>query len=173
MTQPRFCRQAPPALPPHSTSGETKPRGRRGISLGAEPHGSGRTPGQRLARRRPIEDRGHLGFGHDVRAHSRGDQGVPGRCRSNRKNANRKRRSLICGVPRDPASGRIPRPWGTGPSYDGKRISTRRFCGSRTPSGVGTRRSLKLRPLTAISLRATPSAAIRPATALARRSESR
>src|SRR6516164_5731736 len=28
--------------------------------------------------------------------------------------------------------------------YCGKTISTRRFCGSRTPGGVGTRRSLKL-----------------------------
>ena len=55
----------------------------------------------------------------------------------------------------------------------GKRISTRRFCGSRTPCGVGTRRSLKLRPATDMSLRATPSAARRVATAFARRSESR
>jgi len=58
------------------------------------------------------------------------------------------------------------------PSY-GKRISTRRFCGSRTPAAVGTRGSFMPRPVTAISLRATPRAARAVATAFARRSESR
>ena len=55
----------------------------------------------------------------------------------------------------------------------GKTISTRRFCGSRTPSGVGTRRSFLPRPLTTMSLRGTPRRSSAAATALARRSESR
>jgi len=55
----------------------------------------------------------------------------------------------------------------------GKTISTRRFCGSRTPSGVGTRGSFIPRPATIISLRGTPRPSRATATALARRSERR
>ena len=55
----------------------------------------------------------------------------------------------------------------------GKTISTRRFCGSRTPGAVGTRGSFMPRPVTTISLRGTPSPSRADATALARRSESR
>ncbi len=55
----------------------------------------------------------------------------------------------------------------------GKTISTRRFCGSRTPSGVGTRGSFMPRPATSISLRGTPRCSRAAATAFARRSESR
>src|SRR4029077_10288147 len=55
----------------------------------------------------------------------------------------------------------------------GKTISTRRFCGSRTPSAVGTRWSFLPRPLTAIACRATPLRASALATLLARRSDSR
>jgi len=54
-----------------------------------------------------------------------------------------------------------------------KPISTRRFCGSRTPFGVGTRGSFSPRPATAMSLRATPKFARASATLLARLSESR
>ena len=59
-----------------------------------------------------------------------------------------------------------------GQSYE-KPISTRRFCGSRMPFGVSTRGSFSPRPVTAISLRATPKLAIALATLLARLSESR
>ena len=55
----------------------------------------------------------------------------------------------------------------------GETISTRRFCGSRTPLAVGTRLSFSPRPLTIIWFCGTPSAAIALATLLARRSESR
>jgi len=54
-----------------------------------------------------------------------------------------------------------------------KTISTRQFCGSRTPGGVGTRGSFSPRPLTAMSPRATPKPASALATLLARRSDRR
>jgi len=55
-----------------------------------------------------------------------------------------KNAAVICGASRDPAMRGIPGVVENEPCYDGKRISTRRFCGSRTPGGVGTRKSLKL-----------------------------
>jgi hypothetical protein len=60
-----------------------------------------------------------------------------------------------------------------GRRYYGNMISTRRFCGSRTPGAVGTRGSFMPRPVTTISLRGTPRRSRAAATALARRSESR
>jgi hypothetical protein len=51
-------------------------------------------------------------------------------------------------------------------------ISTRRFCGSRTPSAVGTRRPCSPRPITAIACAGTPSRTRASLTALARRSDS-
>src|SRR5881394_1121661 len=51
-------------------------------------------------------------------------------------------------------------------------ISTRRFCGSRTPSAVGTSGWLSPRPTTAIAVAGTPSRTRASLTALARRSDS-
>jgi hypothetical protein len=55
----------------------------------------------------------------------------------------------------------------------GNTISTRRFCGSRTPSAVGTRWSFLPRPLTTMLCRGTPNRTRALATLFARRSESR
>ena len=51
-------------------------------------------------------------------------------------------------------------------------ISTRRFCGSRTPSAVGTSRPCSPRPMTVIAGAGTPSRTNASLTALARRSDS-
>ena len=51
-------------------------------------------------------------------------------------------------------------------------ISTRRFCGSRTPSAVWTRRPASPRPITVIACAGTPSRTRASFTALARRSDS-
>jgi hypothetical protein len=50
-------------------------------------------------------------------------------------------------------------------------ISTRRFCGSRTPGPVGTSRSVCPKPRMEMALAGTPSRTSSPATACARRSE--
>ena len=51
-------------------------------------------------------------------------------------------------------------------------ISTRRFCGSRTPSAVCTRRPCSPRPITAIAVAGTPSRTSASLTVFARRSDS-
>jgi hypothetical protein len=51
-------------------------------------------------------------------------------------------------------------------------ISTRRFCGSRTPSGVGTSRPPLPTPTTAMAVAGTPFCTSASLTALARRSDS-
>src|SRR5258708_38872716 len=51
-------------------------------------------------------------------------------------------------------------------------ISTRRFCGSRTPPGVGTRRPFSPMPTTEIAVAGTPSRTKASLTEFARRSDS-
>ena len=85
--------------------------------------------------------------------------------------AKENRRGLSAAVVGGP--GRAPETCKVRRFFYGKTISTRRFCGSRTPGGVGTRRSFMPRPATTMSLRGTPSRSSEAATALARRSESR
>ena len=51
-------------------------------------------------------------------------------------------------------------------------ISTRRFCGSRTPSAVGTSRPFSPTPMTVMAVAGTPSRTSASLTALARRSDS-
>ena len=79
------------------------------------------------------------------------------------------RRGVTAAVVRSPRR----RPGEGGRVRQGKTISTRRFCGSRTPSAVGTRGSFMPRPATTMSLRGMPNRSRATATALARRSDSR
>jgi len=87
-----------------------------------------------------------------------------------RGNAAIPKRSGTSAVPKRPGTSAVP---GVTAGDYGKTISTRRFCGSRTPGAVGTRGSFMPRPVMAMSLRGTPSFSSAAATALARRSESR
>ena len=68
--------------------------------------------------------------------------------------------------------GKPGRPVPVGPSAYWMTISTRRFCGSRTPSAVWTSRPCSPRPITAIACAGTPSRTRASFTAFARRSDS-